>query len=134
MKLKSFIKPEKTVASRLVPIATFSISKANVIFFNKVACEVLDIKPEHFIEFLNDEDEPRDWYFRKTDADNPNGFKLREMKAGGVAINNTALALAMRKTLKHGDESLKYRVATQPDEKYDVYGILTAKNLNDKQK
>ena len=134
MKLKSFTKPDKAVASRLSPIATFSISKANVISFNKVACEVLDIKPDNFIEFLNDEDEPRDWYFRKTNADNPTGFKLRELKGGGVAISNTILALAIRASVKHGDDSLKYRVATQPDEKYDVYGILTAKNLNEKQK
>jgi hypothetical protein len=57
---------------------------------NKLACEMIGLKPNDKLQFAKDKDNPNLWFMNKAD----NGYPLKERKniSGGLVFGNTTLA------------------------------------------
>lgn len=75
MKLKEFNQQTAPPAARYGE-ATVNVSKNGVFSFSVAAVDLLKLKADDHVVFLQDEDAPDNWYITMSDKDK--GFKLRE--------------------------------------------------------
>lgn len=88
MKLKSF-NAENAASSKYNRLPSVNVGyKSGVLYFNIAAKEAAKLQPGDKIEFLQDEENPKDWYFSKSD----NGLLVRAKNAKGAEIQSSKLA------------------------------------------
>jgi hypothetical protein len=82
------------------------------------------LKPGDKIEIIQDEDNPEDWYFAKTES----GFKTqRYSSTKGVMFNKKILAEKLLKSLGRS-ETTSFPIGAEPKmvEGLEVWSIITA--------
>lgn len=115
---------------RLVPTMTFNrYGRASI---NGEAQRTLSPDaPLKAIEFIQNEERPKDWYIRAAAQDK--GFVLRANSRGGQAKKITAIRFVnfIMDTLEIPNEVVTYRVASIPTEieGEEWYAILTVKPI-----
>jgi hypothetical protein len=92
-----------------------SFNKSGVIFFNKQACEQMDLSPGVKVILAQDDDQPENWYFIKDDK----GFELTQPSKN---LNQQGASIYQMKLIKEllaafslpEDESYKFKIAKEP--------------------
>lgn len=88
MKLKSF-NAHNAASSKYSRLPSVNIGyTSGIIYFNESAKQLTNIKAGDKIEFLQDEDNPKDWYLAKSE----NGFEVRDKKKSkGVLVQSSKI-------------------------------------------
>lgn len=95
MKLRQFT---KTYERTQRPMLRFA-RKSGLVTINKAAVEKIGLNAEnHFVQFFQDEDSPKDWYIS---LGSETGFKVRQDKkdCNAAFMNNSALVKELVTTL-----------------------------------
>lgn len=72
-----------------------TINKNHQFHFSQYAAEVLELKQHNLVDFLQDEDQPSDWYMY---VNNDGQFRLRKDKER-LSFQNTLLSQKIKKSL-----------------------------------
>lgn len=75
-----------------------SIRKQGGVFLNKAAVDNFGLKAGDKIEFVNDEDSPREWYIKCILSDK--GFELKDSKFNSLTFNSKVLTDAILDSIK----------------------------------
>ncbi len=104
---------------------TIRFAKQGQITLSTEAVRKMNIKPGDKIEFIQDEEKPKDWYLKKSKI----GFSTRKYSGSDALICNasTICRLFMISVEKEGALSVGCFVATVPTsiEGEEMYAILT---------
>lgn len=127
MKLKHFNTQNTRAIRRRKP--TIRFTKAGLIALSSTLSMNIGLKENDYVEFLQDEEKPKDWYIVKGSA--KTGFQLRKYKTnGGQLITNSAnLSEKFLESIgKKNITSIACLVATQPTEVegMKLYAIITS--------
>ena len=126
MKLKRF--NQKTTASAPRGRATIRFNKSGAISISGVAVDLTGINSGDYIEIVQDEQNPEDWYITKSDMNV--GFKLRPGgKSGNSMANSAATCRAFLKQFpRTGKTSTGCLIGTVPVtfEGVDYWPIITS--------
>lgn len=122
MKLKSF-NAENSASSKYNRLPSVNIGyTSGIVYFNEAAKALANLKAGDKIEFLQDEDNPKDWYFAKS----VDGFELRDKKnSKGIMVQSSKIT----KELLHSIEVYKpatMRIAEAiPFDERKLFPIIT---------
>lgn len=126
MKLKEYT---TTGLKALKGMVTVSFNNHGGIFFNGQAKTALGLKPGDKIVFLQDEENPSDWYLK---VDDEKGAELRENTTGhGLACNFVVVAHEII-TSTGNTGGAKFQLST--DKENDMHAIITRRNLRGQKK
>ncbi|HEY5591548.1 MAG TPA: hypothetical protein VIK55_11085 [Paludibacter sp.] len=135
MKLKEFNTSNSKMALPGEPTLRIN-SKAGLLGFSKAASVILGLTDQTKIIFVQDEDNPTDWYIKITSEEN--GFSLRRKEnTSEFAFNNTPIAKLILESIKTDRLKLAFKacgfkICKTPveieNEKYWL--IITADPLN----
>lgn len=107
---------------------TISFSEKGLISFNKAAVAALNLKVDDQVEIAQDEQEPNDWYFKITKAENESlGFKLKSYKEGDGRLSFNSSTTS--RDLLYGLEPVRAKATMLISLESDEFGwnsIITA--------
>jgi len=132
MKLKTFdLSNSKTTISK-EPIIRISRS-AGLISFSSSVRDRLELSDTTKIIFVQDEDNPRDWFVKKTNDEN--AFPVRITDTGRVDLNSTHIVNRIFASIENGSKkynAASFRLQTNPVELEgeNYYLIITANPMN----
>lgn len=101
--------------------------KSGLISINEVACEMIGLKPDDYVEVYQDEEDPENWYLAKT---NKSGWVLRPQNKGakGLRFSNKELCRLMMDSVgaKPSTPGVRIPIAGEPTKlgKQTLYGLL----------
>ncbi len=124
MKLKEFNEETCTQLRSTLPSLGINF-KTGLFNFNKTACDLLGLKNNDQVIFLQDEDEPQCWYVEKVKS---KGFMVREKSnvSTGVLFNNSNLAKQIKENVDADSKSARILIAGKATEaeKRKLWGLL----------
>lgn len=125
MKIKRFNK--LSVPGRSLGLPSVRVSKNGCIIFNAAICVRLGLNETTGVEFVQDKENTRDWYFLT--SDNEEAFGLRENKSqAGLKMQSMPLANHLLKSVGCELNSFAFPVGVEPAEVEGEYywPIITA--------
>lgn len=120
------LKHIKYESRRIIRGSFISLQKSGLIAFSKEAVLESNLKTGSKVNFLQDNDRPKDWYIQITDDGD---CELREMKDDTLCINANSIVLAIKESLEsYTDKAFRVYLgkAFQEDGK-TLIALLTAK-------
>lgn len=101
---------------------TLRVTRGGYIGLSKAAVDPMDFKAEDKVSLVQDQETPEDWYLVK---DQENGFILRESSgSGSLAFNSSVMGKAMLDSLDCPDDSVRFKVVTEPVEHETEGGVI----------
>lgn len=124
MKLKSFNATNTKAVRYGKP--TVNVSKSGVFNFSKTASELIMLELTPYIEILQDEERPKDWYVKLSTMEK--GFSARKYKEGNNVTNSAFTARQLLKSIGFTGNSVSFLIAGKPTklEGELLWPILTA--------
>ncbi len=116
------------VRKRVAHDPRLHIDKRGTFSFNKVACENMGLKIGDYLEFIQDKDNPSDWYIVKSEKGK--GIQLNKSTSGQLKLSSMHLSIIIRRSIEWHDRetSLHFLVAYEPvtidDE--EMWAIITS--------
>ena len=104
---------------------TINFNKKGPISISKTAVQKLNVSPETPVAFLQDEENPKDWYI--TVGGDKDGFKVRYAENGACIFNSSYLSQTLLRSLGISTNS-SFLIATEPTELFlgqNGYAIIT---------
>ena len=123
MKLSTFNTTNAQRYTRTEPFVSFM--KTGLILLNKPAALLLGVEPGDQVQFLQDTENPTDWYIEKVNED---GFTLRRNAAGGLILNSLPIKKIMFESVGYDAAQGKVTIGEQVQMgKRILYTLVTAK-------
>lgn len=123
MKLKTFNTTNAQRYTRTEPFVSFM--KTGLILISKPAAQLLGVEAGDQIQFLQDTDNPKDWYIEKVKED---GFTLRRNAAGGLITNSLPIKKIMFESVGYDGEQGKVTIGEEVQMgKRILHTLVTAK-------
>lgn len=125
MKTKRFNKT--TTPARTSKAPCVRVSKNGTIIFNSALCELVGLKKGNGVEFLQDAERLKDWYFVVSNA--PQAFVLRpNTSQAGLIVSSSSVTKNIFSACGVEVNSVAFFVATQPtiEEGEQFWAILTS--------
>jgi hypothetical protein len=100
------------------------ILKSGVIYFNRAAEEIFELKKGTQIEFLQSPADAKEWYLA---IGSSQGFELKERHAGGVMISSRAVVTLVARSLNLTDNgTIKIPIAKEIDSEVNAFALITS--------
>lgn len=113
MELKFFNTANMKGAGRIGQ-PTLRVTRGGYIGLSKAALEPMGLNVEDKVALVQDQKNPEDWYLVE---DKENGFTLRKSSnSGSLAFNSAVMGKAMLDSLDCADDSVRFKVVTEPVE------------------
>lgn len=112
MKLKVYNRQVSGVAKGL---ATLRVHKQGSFSLSKAAMEMMELRPGHKVEVVQDLDRPRDWYITKSTGDD--AFVVRGKASQGGMFASSITAASIKKACEldtFGATSYQFLIGKEP--------------------
>lgn len=120
MKLKKFNREQCKI--RMTGKPQIRVSTTGTFAFNLLAGTKLELKEGQKLNFYQDEDRPKDWYFEKTTEQD--GLVIRKYKEGFMCAGSEIARKLLKACITDNSKSKAFLVSTEPEN--GMYAIITS--------
>lgn len=110
MKLKSY--NQKNASKLRVGRLSVRFTKKGAILFSAKATKLICIDKDSYIEFLQDEDSPQDWYIKKSNEEI--GLRCRHAANSSIMVNSAIVSNKILESINNINESVGFLISKKP--------------------